>query len=309
MKTKSTSRWVPPGWPWELEAMVLLFVVGSILFPFCMVFFPERAAEHAASFWQRALSGWTLGHGYLWALVIGGMYFLHVVWASLTLEYVSTPFIHLLSPTLFAGVGYFRVYGFGSRYGICTLGTGSLEGFLGWIAGVQAAVLVVAWVRKRRHLRRFRGISWDISLPPHFDRTYLAELIFKIHPLFYPPRVYRACGEGILIEGWTYIMPLPFFEIEGIVRADRGDFVSSAFYAATSMRALLRIRLYDNPRPVFISPSHPNLFFRYCQQLLAGRRPADEEARAARRAELAARTVPYGEPQSDEDRDNPYFNV
>ncbi|MBN1269858.1 MAG: hypothetical protein JXB04_09735 [Kiritimatiellae bacterium] len=306
-----SNRWAPPGWPWELELFTLIFVLIALFAPFYVI--ARSGALHApddSSAIVQTFTLWDRGYGYLWMLLLLGMYFVHIVLAFLTIDFVSTPFTHIAAPSLFAAITYGRLFTFFEGSGFTPrLVHGTGREVAAWIAAVLFITYVLAKIRKRRHLARFKDIVWDISVPAHLDKTFAAELLAKFQPLFYMPRVYRACGEGILIEGWTYVMPIPFYEIVGIAPAEHGDVVGSAFYAATSLRSLLRIQLYGRPEPVFISPQHPNLFFRYCQQLLAGRSPVVEAARAARAKVVEESTTPYGEPGAEKDQQDPYFNV
>lgn len=311
--SKSSSyhgRWAPPGWPWELEVLTLVCVAVAFVVPLYILAWASRLMGSDHTVFREALNAWNQGHGYLWMLVLLGLYFIHSVTARLTLDFISTPVIHMFSPALFGAITYGRLLNFFRQTGMSSrFFEGSWRELIGWILILQLVTIILARVRMRRHLARFKDVVWDITVSTSFDRSYLAELAFKLTPIVYPPRRYRACGEGILVEGWTYVMPLPFYEVEGISPASRGDVVTSAFYAASSMRSLLRIKLYDRPDPIFISPGHPNLFFRYCEQLLAGRSPAEEERRAAERARLAAETTPYGEPTEKQEREDLYYNV
>lgn len=303
-------RWAPPGWAWELELFTAFFVLLAVVGPLWVIgqtagLRPE--AEGAA--FLRTFTLWDAGYGYLWTLLLLGLYFMHLVVAFLTLDFVSTPFTHIVAPTLFALATYGRLFSFFEASRLTPRWVyGTPREVATWLACVWVITYALAKLRKARHMARFRDIVWDISVPARYDRTFVAELLFKFQPLFYMPRQYRACGEGILVEGWTYVMPIPFYEIVGIAPAVRGDLVGSAFFAASSLRSLLRVQLYGRPEPVFISPEHPNLFFRYCQQLLVGRGPSPEAA-GLRARPAAEESRPYGEPPAEEHRRDPYFNV
>lgn len=298
-------RWRPRSWPWDMEALTVITLLGALLVP------PLVAGilwQGSGSLWSRIAAGWIIADSYIWMLCLIGLYFGYVIWANLTLDYVSTPFVHLVAPLLFSTIMSGRIF-FTSV--IAPLG-GAVPVALYFSLYpliVLTITVVLALLRKRRHMALFEGMEWDIAARPRVDVTFANELISKIQPLFYFPRMYRAGAEGILIEGWTYIMPLPYFEMESMNFAERGDLTTSGFYAAGSVKGLLRIKLYDRPDPVFISPDHPNLFLRYCEQLLAGLSPRLEEERQRRLLELQAKTPPYGEPTSEDKKSDPYYNV
>ena len=302
---KAQLRWRPRSWPWDLEALTVACLLGAMFVP------PIVAAvlwEGNAGILGRFAAGWIVADSYIWMLCLLGLYFGYVIWASLTLDYVSTPFVHLVAPLLFSIIMSGRIF---LTSVIAPVARGGLVAAyfstFPWL--VLAITLIIAVLRKKRHLAYFDDVEWDISARPRVDMSFLEELVSKIQPLFYFPRMYHASGEGILIEGWTYIMPLPFFEMESINLAERGELITSGFYAAGSIKGLLRIKLYDRQDPVFISPAHPNLFMRYCEQLLSGLHPAEEERKRQRREELAEKTRPYGEPPHGRRRSDPYYNI
>ncbi|HIE11761.1 MAG TPA: hypothetical protein EYP62_09115 [Kiritimatiellae bacterium] len=298
-------RWRPRSWPWDLEVLTVTSLLGAMFVP------PIVAAvlwEGSASVVGRLVAGWIVADSYIWMLCLLGLYFGYVIWASLTLDYVSTPFVHLVAPLLFSIIMSGRIF---LTNVIAPIVRGGVVAayFSTFPLGVLVITLIIAVLRKRRHLALFDDVEWDISARPRVDMTFFEELVSKIQPLFYFPRMYHACGEGILIEGWTYIMPLPFFEMESINLAERGELITSGFYTAGSVKGLLRIKLYDRQDPVLISPVHPNLFMRYCEQLLIGLSPAEEEQKKRRQRELAEKTLPYGEPPEGPRRSDPYYNI
>ena len=76
----------------------------------------------------------------------------------------------------------------------------------------------------------------------------------------------RICPDGILIEGWFYIMPIPFKDIRILDVVHGSAFAASSFCLATSLNSLARIEATDKSRPVLISPRNSDVFLRYCQQ-------------------------------------------
>ena len=97
LRVKDRSRWAPPGWPWELEAFTYLFVLIALLLPFYVLSQSESflSTLDEGSGFIRTIEAWDRGFGYVWILLMIGLYFVHVVLASLTLDYVSTPLSHM----------------------------------------------------------------------------------------------------------------------------------------------------------------------------------------------------------------------
>ncbi|HDL77720.1 MAG TPA: hypothetical protein ENG36_03020, partial [Lentisphaerae bacterium] len=92
-------RWQPRTWPWELEVLTVISLLGALFAP------PLVAGllwEGTGTLWGRLAAGWVIADSYIWMLCLIGIYFGYVIWASITLDYVSTPFVHLVAPTLFA---------------------------------------------------------------------------------------------------------------------------------------------------------------------------------------------------------------
>lgn len=271
---KRVARWGPPGWPWELELLSFVFVVTAIVVPYYLQLTAPPSSPSASILAQadqlreRAGGTWQDLEEFIWALAIVGFYLAHLVIASASLEYISTPATHLFSPLIFALVTYYRLYAVKSRAPSTTaivVGT-PLEAIL-WVVGVLAITLVVARIRMVRYMLNFRHVDWDFSTPSVWDKTY-ASLILYLRPLIYPPRMYRACPDGVLIEGWLYAMPIPFDTINSVDAVQGAGFLQSSYCLATSTRSLVRLQLADKPEPILISPKDRAEFIRYCQQRL-----------------------------------------
>jgi len=275
---KRRKTWEAPGWPWELEVVALLFVVVAVIVPYYLE--TELALEQqpeAVSIVQRvqqekqAESGqqsWNDMKDFVWAFAIMGLYLVHLVIANTALDWNSTSFAHLFSPLLFAGLTYYRLH----QLGLERVNSGYIirESCLldyAWLIGVLLITLLVARLRMVRYMRHLRTCKWDVSTPCVYDRTFFKMLAF-FRPLVFPPRRYRACEEGILIEGWYYVMPLPFSDIHAISAIKQTSILSSGYYLATSLRSLVRIQLADQKEPVYISPANPRAILRYAQNHL-----------------------------------------
>ncbi|OGV43111.1 MAG: hypothetical protein A2X46_11820 [Lentisphaerae bacterium GWF2_57_35] len=276
------NRWSPPGWPWELELLALIFVIIAIGVPWYLEHArpPELQTQQQISLIAKAqmenqsqVATWQQLQGFFWALAVIGIYVAHLIIAGASSDYISTPFTYLFSPLTFAMITYYRLFQISRASSTETrIISGSPMEIAGWIAGVLIITFLVARIRMARHMLNFRSLDWEISSPVKFDNTYF-ELIAHFQPLVYPPRMYRACKEGILIEGWFYAMPLSFDHIQGVDAAHGSSVTSSGYYLATSSKSLMRIRVVDKTVPILISPRDFAPFLHYCEHQVAARNP------------------------------------
>lgn len=255
--------WAAPGWPWELDLLSLIFVIIALAVPYYIFGSGTGDDVHRTLQEQRHV---------LWAIGIGVLFVMHLALTGATLETISTPFLHLFSPVGFAVLAYYRTHAVLKDLGQTDLITGSAGQYALLIASVFVITLVVARIRMARYLFRFRNIQWDIVSKSRYDSSYL-QLITEFQPLVYPPRVLRACNEGILIEGWFYLMALPFEMFQGLAPASGIRHASNGRYLASSTRSLIRVELLDNAEPLYISPANRNEFLNYCAQHVAHLRP------------------------------------
>lgn len=246
--------WKPPGRSWEMDLLSLIFVAAALFLPY--YFFTGVQSEDVTGVLQEQ-------QHVLWAIGIAVLSVMYLAVAGATTDLITPPFLHLLSPTIFATLAYFRTYVTLKDTNQQTLLSGSPLQYALVIVSVLLLSMVLARIQMARYLLRFRGIKWDIVCRSEYDRSYL-QLIAQFRPLIYPPRMIRACPEGILIEGWFYLMPVPFdmFQsmtaIPGIMHAANGR------YLASTVHSLVRVELSDSTRPLFISPCNRAEFISYC---------------------------------------------
>lgn len=270
MSSKKT--WAPPGWPWELELLALVFVILALVLPFYIAY-TETPPTHelsllAQSEMMRKQDVATMSDqlNFFWAVGILGLYLIFILFAFSSISMLSTPFTHLFSPLVFAMITYYRLLtfkGVGVRSHIVN---GSLTEILFWAFGVFFITVLVARVRMARHMLRFRGIDWVFTTPSLLDSTLLTQLSLTVRPLFYPPHKYLVCDEGILIEGWLYVMPIPFSSIQSIENVRKAGFMTAGNYMATSTRSMVRMQLTDSSTPIFISPADRQGFMSHCNE-------------------------------------------
>lgn len=262
--------WAPPGWPWELDILALLFVVVAVVLPYSIYTGNLASAETTANPAVLKLKEQTY---ILWSIGICLLFVMHLALGGARLEMLSTPFIHLISPMVFAVLAYYRIYIVSVDMEKITLVTGQPGQIAMLIAGVFLLTFVVARLRMARYLHRFRDTQWDLICPSHYDSSYL-ELIAQFRPLVYPPRRYRACEEGILVEGWFYTIGIPFDMVQTINPIRAMGFAADGNYYASNTNALVRFELLDSGKPIFISPDGRDEFIQYCARHVARMRPS-----------------------------------
>lgn len=285
-------RWGPPGWPWELELLALVFVITAIGVPYYLN--AMQGAEstelsllaRAEMARQEQVTTWKDLEGFFWGVVLVGLYLAHLAMAGASIDFMSTPFTHLFSPLVFSMITYYRLYVLAAGSGTATsIVTGSLPEVVVWVLGILVITFLVARIRMARLMLNFRNIDWDVSTPSVVDGTYPG-LTIQVRPLIYFPRVFRACEQGILIEGLFYAMPIPFECVQAVDAVQAGPFASQGYCLATSTRSMVRIQLTEKTEPIFISPKDRNGFVRYCQQHIAPKtpstRPGDTRSGAAK---------------------------
>jgi hypothetical protein len=265
---RGKDAWMAPGWPWELELLAVLFVVIAIAVPYYAhtLSVPEEAP--AGVLQQRLDSGaamLTEQRAVLWAVAIIGMYIAHLVLAGASLDLISTPFTHLVTPLAFSMIAYYRLYSAGAFDSqSLSIISGSPWQIAMWVISVVLITFLVARLRMARCLLKFRDVKWDISVPTLVDKTYGA-LLPQFHPLVYAPRIYRVCDQGLLVEGWLYVMPIGFEHIQSIAPVNRPELSLAGLYLATSTRSMIKMELLEKAsEPLFISPQHRDDILKYC---------------------------------------------
>lgn len=222
------------------------------------------------------IMSWSNQNAYLWVFVILALYLSHLITTMLTIDFVSTSFSHMVSPPIFAAIAYGRLVLLHRDVPTATpLVYGNLVEAVVFTAVVLALTALLARLRMKRHMRRFADTVWGMSVRPHVDWSYFAQGLLRIKPFFYTPLRYRACPAGLLIEGWSYVMAIPLHEVKSIVESQEGDFTTSGFYAATSTHELLKIQIYENEVPIFISPRESYRFLQYVEKQRYGKAHVD----------------------------------
>jgi hypothetical protein len=299
---KNQQRWGVPGWPWELELLALVFVATSIIVPFWLQHTQTPDSSQLSLIAKAELvrnqqtTSWSDLSGAFWAIVIVGLYVAHIAMASSAVRFMSTPISHLWAPLVFAMIGYSRLYALTQRGSTLShnIVSGSPLEILLWVVGVLAITFLVARIRMARLTLKFKTVDWDVSTPSLYDSSF-GELVFQWRPLLYPPRMIRACEQGILIEGFFYEMPIPFDSIQAMDAVHGAGFTSSGYCLATSMKSLVRVQTTEQAEPILISPRDRNTFLHYCQQHIALRTPL---TRSGETEPVARPTAPEQAPQS-----------
>ncbi len=259
--------WAAPGWPWELDILALIFVVLAVWVPY------DIFQECAPAIKNPAILKLKEQTYTLWSIGICILFAMHLAVANVRMEALSTPFVHLVSPLIFAFLAYYRIFVVSHDFNRISV----INGSAGQIALLAVAIilitLIVAKLRMARYLHRFRDVQWDLICRSPYDSTYL-ELMAQFRPLVYPPRRYRASEQGVLVEGWFYTIVIPFETVQTINPVRSMGIASAGNYYATSSRCLVRFELLDSDRPLFISPENRDEFLQYCARHVARVRPS-----------------------------------
>ena len=260
-----------PGWPWELEILSLLFVLASTLVPLYVAYLSEPTPT--PTLLQQAT-------GTRAATTVHFIHIRDVVWTAALLatflaiigvsrrgaDMVSTPFLHCVAPLFFSFVAYYRLYEVPESAGSATAIVSPSPGHVAaWGAGVIVIIFLLARLRMARYALNFRDITWDISTPARRDPT-IFRLALRVLPLIYEPRTYRACDEGVAVEGWFYIMVIPFNLVQSISEAGEPERLPPGQYFACSIKRLIRIQMTSWALPFYIAPQNHDEFFAYCNQ-------------------------------------------
>jgi len=278
----STNRkiWAPPGWPWELELLALVFVITALVVPYLLAR-GEAPTPEAITLIQRGelarqqMDTATLQDqlGFFWAVAIIGVYVVHIALASMSIDLISTSFTHLISPLVFSMITYYRLWAVQTSADVSAkVVSGEPREIALWILAVTIVTILVARIRVGRHMLNFKEVDWDIVTPTKFEFLRYLELIPTVTSLIYPPRLYRASPDGIMIEGWLYVMPIPYRIVASIEPVNRTRLTTSAHQFATTTRDLIRLQLTDRQIPVYISPRDRDAFVHYCKERIAERR-------------------------------------
>lgn len=259
--------------------LALVFVVTAIAVPYYVQSLqaPEPAQLSLMDKAELARGGppatWMDSGEFFWGVILVGLYLAHLAMASASVDFMSTPFTHLFSPLVFSMVTYYRLYHLEKDVSLTTpIVNGTPLEIVVWVLGVLVITYLVARIRMARLMLNFRDIDWALSTPTVFDSSY-GQMLLQVRPLIYPPRVYRACEKGILIEGWFYAMAVPFDSIHAVDAVQGAAFTSQGYCLATSMRNMLRIQVSEKTEPILISPRDRNTFLHYCQQHIAAKVP------------------------------------
>lgn len=294
--TASRKTWNPPGWPWELECIAIATMLLSVFFP---AIFDAMGIDRTPSLIDEAtgvsVNGNPLAEQQQIVLSFGlvALYLIHLVIAATTFSHLTTPITHMITPLVFSGAAYVRASAYveANRLEVAFF-NGSTGNLILLILGVLVLCLVAARVRMARYLLLFRDEEWDLRTPTVFDSSFWS-IISQWRPLIYMPRNYRACANGILVEGWFYIMPVPFEVFHTVTPIANVSMSVTGSYYATTARSLIRIELLDSTVPMFISPRHRDTFLQYCQKHIERRKASrGSTPRGTRAGTVAGATRP-----------------
>lgn len=290
--TVSRKSWNPPGWPWELEFIVFCTMLLSVFFPTLLSYLGINGTP--------SLIGQTPGNGnpiaeqhqIVFSFGLISLYLVHLVMAVTTFSHLTTPITHMLSPLIFSAAAYQRTSAHVLAHNMdVPWFNGSTAHLILVLLAVFLVCIVAARIRMARYLLKFRDQTWDLQSPTVFDSSFW-EMITQWRPLLYTPRNYRACPSGLLIEGWYYIMPVPFDVFHAVSKVSNVSMSTNGSYYATTSRSLIRIELLDSTIPMFISPRDRDAIVDYCEKHIERRKASRGSSPRGTRAGTAHGTRP-----------------
>lgn len=257
-------RWVEPQWPWALEILTLVMLAAGLATPLILNAINATPGQGPQD--QRGLDA------LLWPALLMGYYVLHLMVARASTERLSTPLIHLLSPTLAAVLSYLALSRSAAAAGleVGVLSGGALDLVL-LVLIMFSATLLLARVSMRWMRRRFREVTWEITSANRMDRSFWA-VAAQVYPLAYPPLRYSACPDGLLVEGWHFLVIIPFDDVRAVSKVRHGHVEASGHYFATAAHDLVRVDCSDSTMPIFLSPAEHEQLFHYCSHHVGRRR-------------------------------------
>ena len=292
-------RWSEPPWPWALELLTVLMLCVGLATP--VILGAIEASPGRGSTAPAGLS--TL----LWPALLLGYYVLHLMVARASTDRLSTPLIHLVSPTLAAVLSYLALSRAAATAGleVSVLSGGPLDLVL-LVLIMLSTTLLLARVSMTWMRRRFRATTWEITCGNRMNHTIWA-VAAQVYPLVYPPLRYAACPEGLLIEGWHFLVIIPFDDVRAVSKVRFGNVEASGHYFATAAEDLLRIDCSDTTMPIYLSPVEHEQLLHYCSHHVRRRRQPTShgthpgvsghtQRTAGRTRALSASTSTHGKP-------------
>ena len=276
---KKQRIWESSGRPWGLEVLALVFVLAAIVVPLRIATEQTVDRESLSIVEQRRLEAREQQQtasfedftNFFWGLGILGLYGIHLLMASSSINQITTSFTHMFSPLIFSIITYYRLAGLNvdiGGEGRQLLTSSPLE-FAAWVLIVMALTILLARVRAIRHGLKFKRIQWDLESKTVRDGTFWSDLAWSIRPLFFAPSAFLASSDGILIKGWLFYLPLSFHSIQSVEMVRKVRTSESAMFYATSTKSLVRVQVKETQQPIYISPADRESFIAYCNQHLS----------------------------------------
>lgn len=263
-----SSRWTKTSWPWELEIITIFFLLIALLLPLYIEYTTPVVPIDELTLTEQARleqpytdTVKALGQqkNMVVGLSIAGAYIGYLVLALLSNRMISTSFLHLIAPVVFAVVAYFRLktYNQGTEANTQML-VGTWWEPIVWFGGTFLLCILIALLRKKRHLGYFQEEEWIETMPNRKGKGSISP--GSLFAWLYPVNSLRISENGILVEGHLYILPLSFRKIKSIVHKRTVSMTSSDYNLATRKRDLVRVQLTSMEIPYILSPQDPDRF-------------------------------------------------
>ena len=205
-----------------------------------------------------------------WFLMFVFAYFAHLALCRIAPNFVSTSIWMILSPLAFSFLGYGYLlcsYIWAGRPG--NVFQGAAWELILILVFVLILAVLLARVRMQRVAINLKGTHWDMEVSARDATNNKLAVYARIDPIFYRPRSYKLCSEGILIEGWNYVIPVPFEQTKSIRKRDKGDFSSAGFHAVRTLDNLILLDILFSKEPILIAPEKETIFLDKAKERLA----------------------------------------
>lgn len=271
------TRWNKTSWSWELEIVVVFFVFLAMFVPLYIEYTTPVIPVEEMSLIERsqqdsAFNAVSKSQGQQQNMVIGlsilGLYVGYLVISLLGNRLISTSFFNIHAPVVFAGVAYYRLLTY-TQDGSTDLHlvSGTWWEPIVWILGVYALCLLLSKLRKIRHMKYFNDENWTLTMETAPDPFRINSLKVSVRSFVYPPTRFYVSENGILAEGWFFILPFNFKNIKSIIQKKSVNSMANDYIMATRRRDLLRIQLSNDDTPYIISPVDTDQFLKTCNEM------------------------------------------
>lgn len=200
-------------------------------------------------------------------LIIIGLYIGHLLLASNSSAFISTPAVHFFSPLIFGAITYYRLLNHTTLAGeSLPLIEGSWFYTFGFPLAIIGLTFLFARLRRRRLLKLYRDEDWIYKSEPQYDHGRLAKIKSEISHFPSAPREFWISRNGLMITGALTLIPLSFSRIQSVVLTKRRSGFYNSMNLTTSSNNPVRIQTFESRTPILVTPDDPDEFVFQCSE-------------------------------------------